>query len=63
MGGAAGGKPVYILSHFPVLRLIKKSAFVARPKLLDYVYDRAELLMRSEEARRPRDSSRPSYLS
>merc|ERR1712094_58329 len=41
MGGA--------VPPFPVLRLIKKSAFVTRPKLLDYVGKRDELLMRAEE--------------
>lgn len=43
-GNASGAVP-----PFPVLRLIKKSAFVTRPKLLDYVADREELLMRSSE--------------
>ena len=43
-GNASGAVP-----PFPVLRLIKKSAFVTRPKLLDYVADRNELLMRAEE--------------
>jgi len=43
-GNASGAVP-----PFPVLRLIKKSAFVTRPKLLDYVSDRKELLMRAEE--------------
>merc|ERR1719460_1905913 len=43
-GNASGAVP-----PFPVLRLIKKSAFVTRPKLLDYVADRKELLARSEE--------------
>jgi len=43
-GNASGAVP-----PFPVLRLIKKSAFVTRPKLLDYVADRDELLMRSQE--------------
>lgn len=32
-----------------VLRLIAKSAFVTRPKLLDYTVDRAEMLKRSTE--------------
>lgn len=45
-GNASGAVP-----PFPVLRLIKKSAFVTRPKLLDYVADREELLMRSSEVR------------
>merc|ERR1711937_1131745 len=43
-GNASGAVPA-----FPVLRLIKKSAFVTRPKLLDYVSDREELLMRADE--------------
>jgi len=43
-GNASGAVP-----PFPVLRLIKKSAFVTRPKLLDYVADRDELLMRAQE--------------
>jgi len=43
-GNASGAVPA-----FPVLRLIKKSAFVTRPKLLDYVSTRDELLMRSDE--------------
>jgi len=37
-GNASGAVPA-----FPVLRLIGKSAFVTRPKLLDYTVDRAEL--------------------
>jgi len=32
---------------FPVLRLIGKSAYVTRPKLLDYTTDRKEMLYRS----------------
>jgi len=43
-GNASGAVP-----PFPVLRLIGKSAFVTRPKLLDYTVDRKELLMRSNE--------------
>jgi NADPH2:quinone reductase len=43
-GNASGAVP-----PFPVLRLINKSAFVTRPKLLDYTVDRAEMLKRSEE--------------
>jgi len=43
-GNASGAVPA-----FPVLRLIGKSAFVTRPKLLDYTTDRAELLMRADE--------------
>jgi len=43
-GNASGAVPA-----FPVLRLIAKSAFVTRPKLLDYTVDRAELLSRSDE--------------
>jgi len=43
-GNASGAVP-----PFPVLRLIKKSAFLTRPKLLDYVSDRAELMMRADE--------------
>lgn len=38
-GNASGAVPA-----FPVLRLIKKSAFTTRPKLLDYVATRDELL-------------------
>ena len=34
---------------FPVLRLIGKSAYVTRPKLLDYTVDRAELVWRANE--------------
>jgi len=37
-GNASGAVPA-----FPVLRLIKKSAYVTRPKLLDYTTSRAEL--------------------
>ena len=44
IGNASGAVP-----PFPVLRLIGKSAFVTRPKLLDYTVDRKELLMRSNE--------------
>lgn len=43
-GNASGAVPA-----FPVLRLIGKSAFVTRPKLLDYTVDRKELLSRSDE--------------
>jgi len=43
-GNASGAVPA-----FPVLRLIGKSAFVTRPKLLDYTVDREELLMRANE--------------
>jgi len=43
-GNASGAVP-----PFPVLRLIKKSAFVTRPKLLDYVSTRDELMMRADE--------------
>jgi len=43
-GNASGAVPA-----FPVLRLIGKSAFVTRPKLLDYTVDREELLWRSGE--------------
>ena len=41
-GNASGAVP-----PFPVLRLIGKSAYVTRPKLLDYTSSRDELLMRS----------------
>jgi NADPH:quinone reductase len=34
---------------FPVLRLIGKSAYVTRPKLLDYSVDRKELVWRADE--------------
>jgi NADPH2:quinone reductase len=43
-GNASGAVPA-----FPVLRLIGKSAYVTRPKLLDYTVDRKELLWRSGE--------------
>lgn len=43
-GNASGAVPA-----FPVLRLIGKSAYVTRPKLLDYTVDRAELVSRAEE--------------
>lgn len=43
-GNASGAVPA-----FPVLRLIGKSAYVTRPKLLDYVVDRKELISRSDE--------------
>jgi NADPH2:quinone reductase len=43
-GNASGAVPA-----FPVLRLIGKSAFVTRPKLLDYTVNREELLMRANE--------------
>ena len=43
-GNASGAVPA-----FPVLRLIGKSAYVTRPKLLDYTVDREELLWRSGE--------------
>jgi NADPH:quinone reductase len=43
-GNASGAVPA-----FPVLRLIGKSAYVTRPKLLDYTVDREELVWRSEE--------------
>jgi len=43
-GNASGAVPA-----FPVLRLIGKSAYVTRPKLLDYTVDRAQLLERSDE--------------
>jgi NADPH2:quinone reductase len=43
-GNASGSVPA-----FPVLRLIGKSAYVTRPKLLDYITTREELLMRSNE--------------
>merc|ERR1712176_1668860 len=43
-GNASGAVPA-----FPVLRLIGKSAYVTRPKLLDFIRDRDELLSRSEE--------------
>jgi NADPH2:quinone reductase len=34
---------------FPPIKLIKKSLFMTRPKLLDYVATRAELMMRADE--------------
>lgn len=43
-GNASGAVPA-----FPVLRLIGKSAYVTRPKLLDYTVDREELLWRAGE--------------
>jgi len=43
-GNASGAVPA-----FPVLRLINKSAYVTRPKLLDYTVDRDELVWRSSE--------------
>ncbi|KAJ8613981.1 hypothetical protein CTAYLR_005635 [Chrysophaeum taylorii] len=43
-GNASGAVPA-----FPPLRLIAKSAFLTRPKLLDYTVDRAELLGRATE--------------
>ena len=43
-GNASGAVPA-----FPVLRLIGKSAYVTRPKLLDYSVDRKELVSRAEE--------------
>jgi NADPH:quinone reductase len=43
-GNASGAVP-----PFPVLRLIGKSAYVTRPKLLDYTVDRDELVWRSSE--------------
>eukprot|EP00571_Detonula_confervacea_P007237 CAMPEP_0172329932 /NCGR_PEP_ID=MMETSP1058-20130122/61134_1 /TAXON_ID=83371 /ORGANISM="Detonula confervacea, Strain CCMP 353" /LENGTH=376 /DNA_ID=CAMNT_0013047127 /DNA_START=667 /DNA_END=1797 /DNA_ORIENTATION=- len=43
-GNASGAVPA-----FPVLRLIAKSAYVTRPKLLDYTVDRAELVSRADE--------------
>jgi NADPH:quinone reductase len=43
-GNASGAVPA-----FPVLRLINKSAYVTRPKLLDYTVDREELVWRSSE--------------
>ena len=45
-GNASGAVPA-----FPVLRLIGKSAFVCRPKLLDYTRDRAELDYRANQVR------------
>jgi NADPH:quinone reductase len=43
-GNASGAVPA-----FPVLRLIAKSAYVTRPKLLDYTATREELVWRSSE--------------
>eukprot|EP00527_Entomoneis_sp_CCMP2396_P009777 CAMPEP_0198136750 /NCGR_PEP_ID=MMETSP1443-20131203/361_1 /TAXON_ID=186043 /ORGANISM="Entomoneis sp., Strain CCMP2396" /LENGTH=336 /DNA_ID=CAMNT_0043798021 /DNA_START=156 /DNA_END=1166 /DNA_ORIENTATION=+ len=43
-GNASGAVPA-----FPVLRLIGKSAYVTRPKLLDYVVTREELVWRANE--------------
>ena len=43
-GNASGAVPA-----FPVLRLIAKSAYVTRPKLLDYVVTRDELVWRAGE--------------
>ena len=43
-GNASGQVPA-----FPPIRLIKKSAFLCRPKLLDYVSTRDELMMRADE--------------
>lgn len=43
-GNASGAVPA-----FPVLRLIGKSAYVTRPKLLDYVTTREELVARADE--------------
>jgi NADPH2:quinone reductase len=43
-GNASGAVPA-----FPVLRLIGKSAYVTRPKLLDYTVDREELVWRADE--------------
>lgn len=43
-GNASGAVPA-----FPVLRLIAKSAYVTRPKLLDYIVDREELVSRADE--------------
>jgi NADPH2:quinone reductase len=43
-GNASGAVPA-----FPVLRLIGKSAFLTRPKLLDYTVDRTELLKRADD--------------
>merc|ERR1712176_71268 len=43
-GNASGAVPA-----FPVLRLIGKSAYVTRPKLLDYIVDREELVSRADE--------------
>jgi len=43
-GNASGAVPA-----FPPIRLIKKSAFLTRPKLLDYVTTRDQLMMRADE--------------
>ena len=43
-GNASGAVPA-----FPVLRLIGKSAYVTRPKLLDYTTSREELVWRANE--------------
>jgi len=43
-GNASGAVPA-----FPVLKLIAKSAYVTRPKLLDYTTNRAELIERADE--------------
>jgi len=43
-GNASGAVPA-----FPVLRLIGKSAYVTRPKLLDYTTSREELVKRADE--------------
>jgi NADPH2:quinone reductase len=43
-GNASGAVPA-----FPVLRLIGKSAYVTRPKLLDYIVNREELVWRAGE--------------
>lgn len=43
-GNASGAVPA-----FPVLRLIGKSAYVTRPKLLDYTTSREELVQRADE--------------
>jgi len=43
-GNASGPVPA-----FPPIRLIKKSLFMTRPKMLDYVSTRDELMMRADE--------------
>jgi len=43
-GNASGAVP-----PFPVLRLINKSAYVTRPKLLDYIVTREELVARAND--------------
>lgn len=43
-GNASGAVPA-----FPVLRLIGKSAYVTRPKLLDYTTNREELVSRADD--------------